>query len=59
MKGGANYLVDVDIKGSFAHVDHKWLMRKVKRELAGRIYLIRYADDFVIGCANRKDAQKM
>jgi hypothetical protein len=22
MKGGANYLVDVDIKGSFAHVDH-------------------------------------
>jgi hypothetical protein len=26
--------------------------------LAGRIYLIRYADDFVIGCTERGDAQK-
>lgn len=120
MKGGANYLIDVDIRGYFEHVDHKWLMRmmkerivdrtilrligkwlkagvleeggrirnevgvpqggvispllaniylhyvldlwimrKVKRELAGRIYLIRYADDFVIGCTDREDAQKV
>ena len=120
MKGGVNYLIDVDIKGYFDHVDHKWLMRmlkerivdrtilrligkwlkagvmeegarvrnevgvpqggvispllaniylhyvldlwimrKVKRELAGRIYLIRYADDFVIGCTDREDAQKV
>jgi hypothetical protein len=36
-----------------------WIMRKVKRELAGRIYLIRYADDFVIGCTDREDAQKV
>jgi group II intron reverse transcriptase/maturase len=120
MKGGVNYLIDVDIKGYFDHVDHKWLMRmlkerivdrtilrligkwlkagvmeegerirnevgvpqggvispllaniylhyvldlwimrKVRRELAGRIYLIRYADDFVIGCTDREDAQKV
>jgi len=120
MKGGVNYLIDVDIKGYFDHVDHKWLMRmlkerivdrtilrligkwlragvleegkrirkevgvpqggvispllaniylhyvldlwimrKVRKELAGRIYLIRYADDFVIGCTDREDAQKI
>ena len=120
MKGGVNYLIDVDIKGYFGHVDHKWLMlmlkerivdrtilrligkwlragvleegektrngvgvpqggvispllaniylhyvldlwimRKVRKELAGRIYLIRYADDFVIGCTDREDAQKV
>ena len=120
MKGGVNYLIDVDIKGYFDHVDHKWLMRmmkerivdrtvlrligkwlragvleegkrirnevgvpqggvispllaniylhyvldlwimrKVRKELAGRIYLIRYADDFVIGCTDREDAQKV
>jgi hypothetical protein len=34
-------------------------MRKVRQELAGRIYLIRYADDFVIGCTDREDAQKV
>src|SRR4030065_1625851 len=120
MKGGVNYLIDVDIKGDFDHVDHKWLMRtlkerivdrtilrligkwlragvleegkrvrnevgvpqggvispllaniylhyvldlwitrKVRKELAGRIYLIRYGDDFVIGCTERGDAQKV
>jgi RNA-directed DNA polymerase len=120
MKGGVNYLIDVDIKGYFDHVDHKWLMRmlkerivdrtllrligkwlragvleegerqrnivgvpqggvispllaniylhyaldlwitrKVRRDLAGRIYLIRYADDFVIGCTDREDARKV
>src|SRR4030065_128911 len=118
MKGGVNYLIDVDIKGYFDHVDHKWLMRmlkerivdrtilrligkwpkaggmeegqrirnevgvpqggvispllaniylhyaldlwiirKVKRELAGRIYLIRYADDFFIGLNDGEDEQ--
>jgi len=120
MKGGVNYLIDVDIKGYFDHVDHKWLMRmlkerivdrtilrligkwlkagvleegertsnevgvpqggvispllsniylhyvldlwimrKVSKELAGRIYLIRYADDYVIGCTGREDAHKV
>jgi group II intron reverse transcriptase/maturase len=120
MRSGINYLVDVDIKGYFDHVDHKWLIRmirerivdrtilrlvgkwlragvleegkrvrnevgvpqggvispllaniylhyvldlwitrKVRKELAGRIYLIRYGDDFVIGCTDRGDAQKV
>jgi group II intron reverse transcriptase/maturase len=36
-----------------------WIMRRVRRELAGRIYLVRYADDFVIGCTDRKDDQKV
>jgi hypothetical protein len=36
-----------------------WIERRVRRELAGRIYLIRYADDFVIGCTDREDAQKV
>jgi group II intron reverse transcriptase/maturase len=120
MRSGVNYLIDVDIKGYFDHVDHKWLIRmirewivdrtilrligewlragvleegkrvrnevgvpqggvispllaniylhyvldlwitrKVRKELAGRIYLIRYGDDFVIGCTDRGDAQKV
>jgi len=120
MRNGINYLIDVDIKGYFDHVDHKWLIRmirervvdrtilrlvgkwlragvleegkrvrnevgvpqggvispllaniylhyvldlwiarKVRKELAGRIYPIRYADDFVIGCTDRGDAQKV
>jgi group II intron reverse transcriptase/maturase len=120
MRSGVNHLIDVDIKGYFDHVDHKWLIRmirerivdrtilrligkwlragvleegkrvrnevgvpqggvispllaniylhyvldlwitrKVRKELAGRIYLIRYGDDFVIGCTDRGDAQKV
>jgi group II intron reverse transcriptase/maturase len=120
MRDGVNYLIDVDVKGYFDHVDHKWLIRmirerivdrtilrligkwlragvleegkrvrnevgvpqggvispllaniylhyvldlwitrKVRKELAGRIYLIRYGDDFVIGCTDGGDAQKV
>lgn len=120
MSDGVEYLIDVDIKGYFDHVDHKWLMRmirervvdrtilrligkwlragvleegkrvrnevgvpqggvispllaniylhyvldlwitrKVRKELAGRVYLIRYGDDFVIGCTDRGDARKV
>ncbi len=119
MRGGVNYLLDVDIRGYFDHIDHKWLMRmlkerivdrtilrligkwlkvgvleegernrneigvpqggvispmlaniylhyvldlwitkKVAKELNGGIFLIRYGDDFVIGCTNREDAEK-
>jgi len=36
-----------------------WISKKVSRELTGRVYLIRYADDFVIGCTNRQDAEKV
>jgi len=116
IKGGVNYLLDVDIKGYFDRIDHKWLMRMLKERivdrtilrligigvleegrrvrnelgvpqggvispvlsniylhyvldlwirkkaskgLTGRIYLIRYGDDFVIGCTDRQDAEKV
>ena len=120
MKGGVNYLLDVDIRGYFDSIDHKWLMRMLKERivdrtilrligkwlkvgvleegrrtrnelgvpqgavispilsniylhyvldlwiskkaskgLTGRIFLIRYADDFVIGCTSRQDAEKV
>jgi RNA-directed DNA polymerase len=39
MKGGANYLVNVDIKGYFDHVDHKWLMRMLKERIVDRTIL--------------------
>jgi len=120
MRGGVNYLLDVDIKGYFAGIDHSWLMRmlkerivdrtilrligkwlkvgvleegkrtrneigvpqggvispllsniylhyvldlwiskKVAKQLNRRVFLIRYADDFVIGTTNREDAEKV
>lgn len=120
IKGGVNYLLDVDIRGCFDSIDHKWLMRvlgerivdrtilrligkwlkvgvleegrrvrnelgvpqggvispllsniylhhvldlwiskKASKELTGRIFLIRYADDFVIGCTSQEDAEKV
>jgi hypothetical protein len=33
--------------------------REKGKERVGRIYLIRYGDDFVIGCTDREDAQKV
>ena len=39
MKGGANYLIDVDIKGYFDYVDHKWLMRMLKERIVDRTIL--------------------
>jgi len=36
-----------------------WIREKVAKELSGRIYLIRYCDDFVIGCTNMRDAEKV
>jgi RNA-directed DNA polymerase len=35
-----------------------WFEQEVQPRLAGRAYLIRYADDFVIGFTNQKDAQR-
>jgi RNA-directed DNA polymerase len=120
MGGGVNYLLDVDIKGYYDHIDHRmlmsmlrvrivdrtilrligkwlkvgvleggketcnelgvpqgavispilaniylhyvldlWIVKEVARQLMGKIYLIRYCDDFVIGCKNSQDARKV
>src|SRR5207247_2654515 len=36
-----------------------WFEREVKPRLRGRVFLIRYADDFVIGFACEKDARRV
>jgi RNA-directed DNA polymerase len=36
-----------------------WFEREVKPRLKGHAYLIRYADDFVIGFANEEDARRV
>lgn len=36
-----------------------WFEREVKPRLAGRAYLIRYADDFVIGFTQEEDARRV
>ncbi|MGH8402817.1 MAG: reverse transcriptase domain-containing protein, partial [Gammaproteobacteria bacterium] len=36
-----------------------WFEQEVQPRLAGRAYLIRYADDFVIGFADQKDAHRV
>lgn len=120
IKDGVEYLLDVDIKGYFDHIDHGWLMKmlgeritdrqvlrligkwlkvgvleegritrmtggvpqggiispllaniylhhvldlwitkKVSKVLKRQVRLVRYADDFVIGCTNLEDANKV
>jgi RNA-directed DNA polymerase len=39
MKGGVTHLLDVDIKGYFDNIDHKWLMRMLKERIADRTIL--------------------
>jgi RNA-directed DNA polymerase len=41
------------------HVLDRWFEREVKPRLRGRAWLIRYADDFVIGFERRDDAQRV
>jgi len=36
-----------------------WFEQEVQPRLAGRAYLIRYADDFVIGFTNQEDAHRV
>jgi group II intron reverse transcriptase/maturase len=36
-----------------------WFVAEVEPRLKGRAFLIRYADDFVIGCANEEDARRV
>ncbi len=41
------------------HALDEWFAEVAQRHLKGRSFLIRYADDFVIGCELEADAQKM
>ncbi|MCB0195501.1 MAG: hypothetical protein KDJ65_26365 [Anaerolineae bacterium] len=39
------------------HIDVEWL--EVKTRLKGRSFLVRFADDFIIGCELENDAQRV
>lgn len=39
MKQGVRYIVDVDIKGFFNHVDHEWLKRFLEHDIADPNFL--------------------
>lgn len=41
------------------YVLDKWFEQEVQPRLAGRAYLIRYADDFVIGFTDQRDAHRV
>ena len=41
------------------HVLDRWYVRNVKPRLRGRSFLIRYADDFIMGCEKEDDARRV
>jgi len=41
------------------HVLDEWYEKEVKPRLKGRSFLIRFADDFIIGCEREEDARKV
>lgn len=41
------------------HVLDEWFVRDVQPRLKGRAFLIRFADDFVIGCEHEEDARRV
>jgi RNA-directed DNA polymerase len=41
------------------HVLDEWFVNQVQPMLKGRSFLVRFADDFVLGCENAEDAQKL
>ena len=41
------------------HVLDKWFVEVVKPRLKGRCFLVRFADDFVIGCEREDDARRL
>lgn len=36
-----------------------WVKRVIGKEISGRIYLVRYCDDFIIGCTNEQAAERI
>jgi len=66
------WVLDADIQGCFDNFDHqilrdllskrindKWMVETVKPLLKGEMFIVRYADDFVIGFENYEDAQRV
>jgi len=41
------------------HVLDEWFVNDVKPRLQGRSFLIRFADDFVVGCESETDGQRL
>jgi group II intron reverse transcriptase/maturase len=41
------------------HVLDEWFVEQVQPRMKGRVFLIRFADDFVIGCELEQDAQRI
>ncbi len=41
------------------YVLDEWVMREVKPRLRGEVYLIRYADDFILGFEHLEDAERV
>lgn len=37
----------------------KWFIETVQPRMKGKVFLVRYADDFVIGCSEKEDAQRI
>lgn len=41
------------------HVLDQWYVEQVRPRLTGRNFLVRYADDFIIGCERAEDARRL
>jgi len=41
------------------HVLDRWYVRDVRDRLRGRSFLVRFADDFLIGCEREEDARRV
>jgi RNA-directed DNA polymerase len=41
------------------HVLDEWYVKQARPKLRGRSFLVRFADDFILGCENEADAQKL
>lgn len=41
------------------HVLDEWVEKQVKTKLKGKIFIVRFADDFIAGCQYEEDAQRL
>src|SRR4029450_2454011 len=58
--GGQGAVISPVLANGFLHhVLDAWFEREVQPRMQGRCFLIRFADDFVIGCEQEGDARKI